>query len=152
MLQQMKVFRGMLPDKDKLPKIGATGRTLGARPGYAEDEIDPEDALKPGDAVRPDIRISEEGIVRPSTGGMSVALPPLTNLRPHRRPPKHGGAKAGKKLEVYELETDELPEELHCRRDPYGFDVHAFIEPRWEMSFEEYQQALHNTRALWRIV
>jgi len=142
----------MLPDEDNLPRIGATGRTLGARPGYAADEIDPEDALEPRDAVRPDIPVSEEGIVQPLAGGMSVALPPLTNLRPHRRPPKHGGTTSGRKLEVYELETDDLPEMLRCRRDPNGFEVHAFIEPGWEMGFEEYQQALHSTRALWHIV
>ena len=142
----------MIPDEDQLPRIGATGRTLGARPGYAADEIDSEDALKPGDTIRPDIPVSEEGMVQPVIGGMSVALPPLTNLRPHRRPPKHGGMPSGKKLEVYELETDDLPDMLRCRRDPYGFTVHAFIEPRWEMSFEEYQQALHRTRMLWRIV
>ena len=140
----------MLPDEDNLPKVGDTGRTLGARPAWAEDDIDPEDRIEPGDRIEADIPVSAEGIVQPSTGGMSVAQPPLSNLRPHRRPPKHGGR--GKKIEVYELETNELPDELRCRIDPYGSTVHALIEPTWEMTFEEYQQALHATRALWRLV
>jgi hypothetical protein len=79
-----------------------------------------------------------------------VAIPPMRNLRPHRRPPKHGGQ--DKKLEVYELETDQLPNELSARVDPFGPDVHAFIEPAYEMTFDQYQQALHSTRRLWSIV
>ncbi len=136
----MRVLRGMIPDEDGWPRVGSTGRTLGARPGYPDDPEEPE----------PDIRVDEDGIVYPGTGGMSVAMPPMENLRPHRRPPKHGGG--DKKLEVYELETDGLPDELQARADPYGPTVHAFFEPAYEMSFDEYQSALHFTRELWRIV
>jgi hypothetical protein len=130
----------MIPDEDGLPRTGATGRTLGARPGYPDDPEEPE----------PDIRIDANGIVYPETGGASVAIPPMDNLRPHRRPPKHGGR--DKKLEVYELETDELPNELRARVDPLGPMVHAFLEPAYEMGFNEYQYALHSTRELWSIV
>jgi len=130
----------MIPDETGRPRVGNTGRTLGARPGYPDDPEEPE----------PDIRVDEDGIVCPETGGTSVAIPPMKNLRPHRRPPKHGGA--DKRLEVYELETDRLPDKLQARADPFGPAVHAFIEPAYEMSFEEYQEALHSTSRLWSIV
>jgi hypothetical protein len=144
----MRVLRGMRRHRrDGLPKVGSAGSKLGARPGYAEDEIDPEDRIRPGDAIRPDIPVSEDGLVQPGTGGMSTALPPIDNLPPHRRPPKHGGDDPS--YEVYELETHELPHELRARVDPTGPARHVFIEPAWEMSFEEYQQALHATRGLW---
>ncbi len=136
----MRVLRGMIPDEDGLPRVGNTGRTLGARPGYPDD---------PAESA-PDIYISAAGNVYPESGGASVAIPPMENLRPHRRPPKHGGR--GKKIEVYELETDELPDELQVRVDPLGPTVHAFIEPARVMSFEEYQRALHSTRGSWSIV
>src|SRR5919199_3345781 len=113
----MRVLRGMIPDENGWPRVGSTGRTLGARPGYPEDPKEPE----------PDIHVDSNGVVYPETGGASVAIPPMKNLPPHRRPPKHGGR--DKKLEVYELETDTLPDELRARRDPFGPNVHAFIEP-----------------------
>jgi hypothetical protein len=130
----------MIPDEDGWPRVGSTGRTLGARLGHPGDPEEPE----------PDIRVDEDGIVRPETGGASVAIPPMRHLRPHRRPPKHGGT--DKKLEVYELETDDLPDELQVRPDPFGPKVHAFIEPAYAMSFDEYQHVLHSTRRLWSIV
>lgn len=140
----------MRPDRDGLPKVGSAGSRLGARPGYAEDELDPADRIRPGDYIRPDIRVSAEGLVQPGTGGMSTAMPPIDNLPPHRRPPKHGGD--DRRYEVYELETDDLPDELRERVDPHVPERHVFIEPAREMSFEAYQQALHSTRALWRPV
>lgn len=134
----MRVLRGMIPDEDGLPRVGSTGRTLGARPGY------------PDASTEPDIPVSSGGHVYPGDGGMSVALPPIDNLPPHRRPKKHGGR--GKRLEVYELDTEELPDELEERIDPYNRTRHVFIEPARVMSFEEYQRALHATRTLWRVV
>jgi hypothetical protein len=146
----MKVYRGMLPDEDGLPQVGNTASRLGARPGYAEDEVDQEDRIRPGDYIRPDIRINANGLVQPGTGGISTAVGQIDNLPPHRRPPKHGGDE--ERYEVYELETDDLPDDLRERIDPHGPTRHVFIEPAREMSFEAYQQALHSTRALWRPV
>ena len=75
---------------------------------------------------------------------MSVALPPIDNLPPHRRPPKHGGTDT--RLEIYELNTEELPDDLAERIDLYNRTRHVFIEPARVMSFEEeYQQALHGS-------
>jgi len=48
------------------------------------------------------------------------------------------------------LETDDLPDELQERIDPYNSERHVFIEPARVMSFEEYQQALYATRMLWQ--
>lgn len=128
----------MTPDEDGLPRIGSTGRTLGARSGY------------PNGGTNPDIRITPAGKVYPRSGGMSVAMPPADNLPPHRRPPSHGGT--DKKIALYELETEDLPDELQERIDPYNSERHVFIEPAQVMSFEDYQQALHATRRLWRPV
>ena len=124
----------MIPDDDGLPRVGSTGRTLGVRLGYPN----------------PDIRVSPAGKVYPRSGGMSVAMPPKDNLPPHRRPPRHGGS--DKKIALYKLETDDLPDELQERIDPYNSERHVFIEPARVMSFEEYQQALHATRTLWQRV
>ena len=136
----MRVLRGMIPDEDGLPRVGSTARTLGARPGYPDDPPD----------LRPDIHISAAGNVYPETGGASTAIPPPDNLPPHRRPPKHGGT--DKRLELYELETNDLPEELEERIDPNNPTRHVFIEPSRVMEFEEYQHALHSTRGFWRVV
>ncbi len=150
-VRRVRVLRGMLPDRDGLPRVGNTGSKLGARPGYAEDEMHPEDRLGPGDSIWQDIPVSADGMVYPGTGGMSATIPPIDNMPPHRRPPKHGGDERIRN-EVYELETDNLPDNLCVRIDPHASERHAFIEPAREMSFEAYQQALHSTRALWRVV
>ncbi|HZB07824.1 MAG TPA: hypothetical protein VE525_01790 [Rubrobacter sp.] len=50
---------------------------------------------------------------------------------------------------VFELDTDELPEELIYRPDPENPEEHGFLEPARRMSFEEYQQTIYGTRALW---
>ena len=145
------MYRGMRRNNsDGLPKVGPAGSKLGARPGYAEYEIDPEDRIKPGDQIKSDIQVDEDGVVQPGTGGMSVALPPIDNLPPHRRPPKHGGDDPA--YEVYELDTEDLPDDLRAQVDPYGPERHVFIEPAREMSFDEYQRVLESTRALWKRV
>jgi hypothetical protein len=149
-VRRVKVLRGMLRHRDGLPKVGETGSRLGARPQYFEDDIDPEDRIRPGDRIIRDISVSEEGLVQPRTGGMSAFFHPVDNLPPHRRPPKHGGDDP--RYEVYELETDDLPEELQIRIDPYNERRHVFIEPAREMTFEEYQKTLHATRDLWHTV
>lgn len=140
----------MLRDRDNLPKVGNTGSKLGARPNYSEDDIDPQDRIRPGDTIKRDISVSSDGLVQPGSGGMSAFFYPVDNLPPHRRPPKCGGDDP--KYEVYELDTEDLPDELRVRIDPYNETRHVFIEPSWEMAFEEYQQALHATRSLWRPV
>lgn len=132
-----RVLRGMRPDKECYPRTGPTPKTLGARPAGPTGE-------------EGDIPVSSDGMVRPETGGMSVSPPPVKNVIYFRRPPEHGGT--AKKLKLYEMETDELPDELMARPDPRNPEKHVFIEPAYEMSFEEYQGALESTRDLWRLV
>jgi len=131
----VKVLRGMRADADSLPMVGESGRYLGARPDL------------PGQPQDGDIPVSAGGVVEPETGGMSVAPPPVTNLALHRRPREYGGRS---KDPVFVLDTGELPEELRYRPDPKAPGRHGFIEPSHPMSLEEYQRAIHTTRALWR--
>jgi hypothetical protein len=77
---------------------------------------------------------------------MSVSPPPPDNLPPWRRPPEYGG---DGKDPLWELETDELPEELVYQPDPDDPDGHGYIEPSRQMPFEGYQRAIHSTRGLW---
>lgn len=123
----------MIADEDGLPKAGTLGRYLGARPSGRNR----------------DIPVSEDRMVRPGTGGMSVSPPPQENLPDHRRPVALGGESTDP---VFEIDTGELPPALLYRSDPKAPDKHGFIEPASEMPFEEYQRALQETRALWRLV
>lgn len=136
----MRVLRGMRPAADGLPRLGPTPKTLGARPGAAAGE---------GDIV-----MDERGMVRPGgegePEGMSVSPPPADNIVYFRRPPEHGGT--AKKLKLYEMDTEELPDELVAMSDPENPEGHFLIAPAYEMSFEEYQGALESTRDLWRVV
>lgn len=127
----------MRADEDGLPRFGESGRYLGARPSL------------PGREPDGDIPATEDGAVHPGTGGMSVSPPPVDNLPPHRRPPEYGGTG---KDPVFELETDGLSGDLRYRPDPYSPARHGFIEPSRAMSFEEYRQAIFDTRILWRAV
>lgn len=125
----MRVCRGMKEDEDGLPKIGATPRYLGAKPGK-------------------DIRVFNSGSVFSTREGMSVSPWPPENLPSHRRPEEFGGTGHDP---VFEMDTDDLPEELEYLPDP-NKPAHGFIRPAYTMSFEHYQRALHETRELWRRV
>ena len=112
---------------DDLPKPGWSTRTLGTRCNI-------------------DIRISEEGYIAPESGGMSVSPPPPENLPPIRLPRELGGKG---KDPIWEMDTDELSENLTYRPDPDNLEGHGFIEPTQVMTFEEYQKTLRETRSLW---
>lgn len=126
----MRVLRTMRADEDGLPLIGKTARFLAVRPDR-------------------DIPLDEDGFVEPGTEGMSVSPPPMTNLPPVRLPREYGGEG---KDPAFEIETDELPEDLAHRPDPKAPERHGFIEPSRRMPFEHYERAVHATRALWRLV
>jgi len=115
-------------DRDSLPLVGKTARYLAVRPNV-------------------DVPVNEDGTVEPGTGGASVSPPPVTNLHPLRLPREFGGLG---KDPVFELETDELPRDLRYFPDPANPAGHGFIEPSRRMPFEEYERAMHATRALWR--
>lgn len=115
--------------EDGLPRTGESARTLGVRPGGATGDV----PIGPG------------GAVQPATGGMSVSPSPPENLPAIRRPPEFGGTG---KDPLFELETDDLPEELVYRPDPARPEAHGFVEPSRAMTFDKYQRAVHATRVL----
>lgn len=117
-------------NKDAPEEPRASARTLGARPNI-------------------DIPINEDESVEPETGGVSVSPDSPENLPPYRRPPEFGGIG---KDPLWELDTDDLSDELVYRPDPDDPHRHGFIEPSYKMAFEQYQQALRETRSLWKLV
>jgi hypothetical protein len=120
----------MKEDEHGSPKLGPSSRTLGARP----DE---------------DIRVRRNGSVVLEMAGISVSPLPPENLQKHRRPTEYGGTG---KDPVFEIDTDELPRGLVYREDPRNRDTHGYISPAYPMSLERYQQRLHETQSLWRLV
>lgn len=106
----MLVCRGMIEDDDGFPKTGTTSRYLGARPGR-------------------DIRVYDSGNVNPAPRqGMSVSPSPPENLPLRRRPPKFDGTG---KDPVFEMDTNDLPEELEYQPDPNKPGTHGFITPTY---------------------
>ncbi|PRQ06643.1 tRNA(Glu)-specific nuclease WapA precursor [Enhygromyxa salina] len=94
--------------------------------------------------VRPDIDLPVvDGMVKPNTGGMSVAPDAPTNLPRHRRPPELGGTG---KDPVFSINEKSLGPDLNFRQDKGS---HGIIEPAREMKIEEFQQALARIKALW---
>ncbi len=120
----------MKADEQGSPKLGPTSRTLGARPGA-------------------DICVRGDGSVVLEMAGISVSPMPPGNLPKHRRPPFYSGTG---KDPVFEIDTDELPRGLVYRQDPQNRDTHGYICPAYQMSLERYQQLLHETQDLWRLV
>ena len=118
------VYRAMREDAGGGPLIGATARTLGARPQV--------DILIVG------------GQVRPYTGGMSVAPDRPENLHPMRRPPQYGGSG---KDPIWALDISDLDVSLHFRQDA---PTHGLIEPSSPMSLAEYQRRLADTKPNWK--
>jgi hypothetical protein len=117
----------MIDDGGK-PLIAQTARGLGVRDG----EID----------------VDDDDIVSPDSGGPSVALYSPENLPEHRRPRSLAGGTGSDP--VWEIEDSELGERLACRIDPEMPDTHGFLEPVRPMPLAEYQEALAETRDLWR--
>jgi hypothetical protein len=121
------LYRGMKDDGEGEPMCGPSARMLGVRP-YG------------------DLPISEDGMVAPETGGMSVALDDAQHLPPHRRPPEFGGHGDDP---VWQIEEADLPDSLTLRRDPDNPSRHGFIEPIEVMALSDYQEALATSRGIW---
>lgn len=127
-----KLYRAMRPDPANaaLPLCGPDARSLGARPGV-------------------DIAVDMNGVVHPSTGGMSVSPDDLRNLPPHRRPRSLGGEG---KDPVFVVGTGDLGGPLTYRPDPRRPGAHGFVEPAAPMAMAAYQHALCETGPRWRIM
>lgn len=127
----MRVCRAMIESDDGTPLIcgGNPKRCLRVKVG--------------------EIAQNEDGSVEPGQEGMSVSPRPPENLPRARRPVQLGG---GGKDPVWELETDDLPDELVYRPDPNFPETHFFIEPAYQMTFEHYQQAIASTSVSWSLV
>jgi hypothetical protein len=127
----------MLRDGEK-PIVGSGGKMLGVRTdGY-------------------DIPIGDGGIVRPRTGGLSVApewrLLPFF-LIPRRLKDKVKEARGSNKLSCFRLaevrfEDTKINDDLDLRPDSPD---HGTIEPARDMTLGAFQQALGNTRDSWTI-
>jgi hypothetical protein len=117
-------------DPDGGPALGESARKLGVRQAI-------------------DIEPDPESVVQPASGGMSVSPGSPENLPRHRRPPGWGGTGLDR---VWAIFSSELGEKLVYRPDPAQPDIHGFIEPVAPMKFDEYQQALGETRSGWRLV
>ncbi len=118
------LYRAMR-EQNGMPEIGPSARSLGVRPNV-------------------DIPV-ENGMVKPGTGGMSVAPYSPLNLPRHRRPPEYGGIG---KDPVWEISLEQLTD----RRLIYHQDspTHGMIEPAMEMTLEDYEQALAETESSWQ--
>ena len=107
-----------------VPEVGASGRTLGARPGYDV----------PADTVVPGPR------------GLSVSPGSPSVLPDGLRPRELGGMG---KDPVWALDVRELPLGLKYVPDPRNPTRHGFIAPSIAMPFDTYQSLLHSTAPSW---
>ena len=123
----MKLYRAMKVDTDGKPLIGTNGSMLGVRP------TDPTNtnptALFDVDAV------NDADLVHPGEG---LSTSPDANSRRPR-----------KKEALFEIDTDDLSRELEPNPDKPG---HCLLQPSLPMTLSEYQQALADTRDLWKRV
>lgn len=126
----MEVFRAMKADATRHPVLGASRRTLGAKPGSPPDG---------------DIPISCDGLVHPGTGGMSVAPKDPCYLPHHRRPQSLGG---NGRDPVFKTQVEILPDSLTVIQDQ---PTHALVSPVKECQFDSYQAAIHQTQADWSV-
>ena len=117
------LYRSMIEDAGK-PMLGSRGGMLGVRPGY-------------------DILISDDGMVRPETGGMSVTPRDPRYLPRHRKPPALGGRGRDP---VFRILCAVLPPALRYAEESLS---HGVIEPAADCPFSVYQENLHGTCDQW---
>jgi hypothetical protein len=95
------------------------------------------------DGSCPDIVATNDGMVFPKMGGMSVVVDSPANLPNHRRPRSLNGEGRDP---VFEMELKALPQLLTCRIDKHP---HALVEPSEFCVFLDYETALYGTCPLW---
>ncbi len=138
------VYRAMTRDGDK-PKVGASARCLGVR---VADEKQPN--------KKADVTVDDNGMVRPNTGGMSVAPSwrelPLSRI-PSRLRDKKPHARGSNRDACWRMgegtfEAGPVGEKLILRPDSYK---HGLIEPSEAMLLDDFQVALAATQDHWSI-
>ena len=121
------LYRSMKSDSNGMPLCGPSARELGVR-------------------HEGDLPIGDDGVVRPGTGGMSVALDDPMNLPPHRRPTRFKGWGPDP---VWQIDEEDLPGSLVLRADPEHPARHGFVESTKPMQLRDYQEALGASRGTW---
>ena len=122
------MYRAMTADSEGRPELGATARTLGARPGR-------------------DIAVDEDGYVLPGPDGMSVTLDDPTRMPRPRRPRSLGGEGRDP---LFQMRSDLLRRALRLHVDElHPRTAHACVTPAERWRFDEYQGAHHGTRPRW---
>jgi hypothetical protein len=123
----VKLYRAMKVGPDGLPQIGTRRNMLGVRPTDPNNK-DPR--------RRFDVSaINDTDTVSPGEG-LSTSLDP-------------GTIRASSGEAVFEIETDDVPPELAPNPDR---PPHCLIEPSSSMTLREFQNALEETRDLWKQV
>lgn len=124
------LFRAMKScPADGLPEVGCSARELGVRPGR-------------------DIPVTG-GIVRPSTGGMSVVTNDPSDLPAHRKPPSLLGSG---KDPVFKISDIHIPSTLRVVSNASAqSNNHFVIEPARCCLFRVYTAHLASTRDNWQI-
>ena len=118
------LYRAMREDSAGGPMVGPTARTLGVRPNV-------------------DILIIA-GLVRPNSGGMSVAPDRPGNLHPLRRPPAFGGLG---KDQIWSIAVVALGDDLQVRP---GSATNGLIESARTMRIDDLQMTLEATKPYWK--
>ena len=113
--------------EDGRPKPGTGWCMLGAREGT-------------------DIRV-RNGFVDPGHEGISVAPGDPAPLSSRHIPKRLGGRGP---YELWSIGVEDLGAKLMCAS--YGKSTHGFIEPAYRMTLSDYQDALAETGARWRLV
>jgi hypothetical protein len=133
-----KICRSMVEDVGK-PMVGPEGRMLGVR-------------VAPN--PQPDIPVDPNGNVQPNSGGMSVAPEWPYFLVPRRLRAIRSDARGRNDLVCWSMsegpfERGDISDGLLLRPDPDNPSKHGFVEPAREMSIDEFQECLAQTRDQW---
>jgi hypothetical protein len=121
----------MRADVDGLPAVGREHSMLGVRIAGSQ----------------PDIRVLDDGTIKPEAGGMSVFIDPRKmpkSLRPRTLKEKPGESP----YPCFRIEEAKLSSKLVFRKDK---DYHGLIEPSAQCAFEDYEAQLGATRVEWMV-
>jgi hypothetical protein len=128
------VYRAMIEDQDRLPKLARSARALGLR-------------LDSTPEVTADIDVDTAGFVQRGRGGMSLAIGSPRNLPAHRRPREFGGT--GRDPVFMLMQPFWAAVHIHVDNPE---EHHAYMEPIRRCCLEAFELELAATRRYWRRV